>query len=240
MKKTTIYDIAQKTGFSVATVSRVLSGVEYPVSQKTRDTVEAAARELQYASQFASRLFDRGVNNEIGVLIPNLSNFHYTGLLQGIQSVTTRNSCQILLCDSLRSPGKEQDHVRQLIHKGVKGVLIASMDASGESIRALTKGGIPVVAMEQQVEFPCITTSFNFFAGGQLAVEHLVERGHTAIGFVSPPLVRPSRREVMAGFQRGLHQAAIALHPSHIFFARQEPVDTLEDRTLFEIGRAHV
>ena len=46
-KKVTIYDVAKHCGVSVATVSRIVNNVDYPVSAELRTRVQASVRELK-------------------------------------------------------------------------------------------------------------------------------------------------------------------------------------------------
>lgn len=238
-QKITIHDISKSTGFSPSTVSRVLGGSDYPVNVKTREIILETARKMNYFSARNMRLPLYGDSKEIGVLIPNISNYYYTTLLQGIQHVTAPNDCNIVLCDSMRNVELEKKNVERLIQKGVKGILIASIDPSGESIRRIISSNIPVVSMEQKVNTPCITTSFNFFSGARLAMEHLVSKGHSNIAFVSPPMVRSSRRELLDGYRFVSMQSGLEIVQEYIFIADNELVKHEDGSGLieFEMGR---
>ena len=54
-KKVTIYDVAKHCGVSVATVSRIVNNVDYPVSAELRTRVQASVRELKYKPNMLGR-----------------------------------------------------------------------------------------------------------------------------------------------------------------------------------------
>ena len=237
-KKTTIYDIARESGFSVATVSRVLSKSDYPVSEETRRKVNETATRLNYIFTAAIKNQKSSENDEIGVIIPNLSNYYYTTLLQGIQDVAMNEGYHLVLCNSYRDIAIEQENVSRLLKKRVKGILIASIDASGEIIRSIQKQDVPVVAMEQDVAQECSRTSFNFTAGAQLAMEHLYELGHRDIAFVSAPLTRSSRRKLLQGYKEWLRENDNPINEDYIFIEQTE--SDSEELYEFQSGRRAV
>lgn len=237
-RKTTIYDIARESGLSVATVSRVLSRSNYPVSEGARKKVTETAKRLGYTPNVTAKSQKANANEEIGVIIPNLSNYYYTTLLQGIQDVAMSENYHLVLCNSYRDIAVEQENVQRLVQKQVKGILIASIDLSGESIRSIQKQEIPVVAMEQDVAQECSRTSFNFTAGAQLAMEHLHKTGHRKIAFVSAPLTRSSRRKLLQGYKEFLGEHGIPVQKEYIFIEQTE--SDREELYEFQSGRRAV
>ncbi|MBE6907799.1 MAG: LacI family transcriptional regulator [Ruminococcaceae bacterium] len=234
--RTTIYDIARECGLSVATVSRVLSKSSYPVSEETRKKVNETAKRMKYTPNPVIKNQDR--NDEIGVIIPNLSNYYYTTLLQGIQDLAMREGYHIVLCNSYRDVETERENIGRLLQKRVKGILIASIDLTGESIRSIQKENVPVVAMEQDVAHECCRTSFNFMAGAKLAMEHLMECGHQNIAFVSAPVTRSSRRKLLQGYQEWLKIHDIPVNEDYIYIDESE--NDSEELYEFESGRRAV
>ena len=59
-KAVTIKDIARACGVSIVTVSRVLSGTDYPVKNETREKILKTAKELNYQPN----LFARGLKTK--------------------------------------------------------------------------------------------------------------------------------------------------------------------------------
>jgi LacI family transcriptional regulator len=221
-RKTTIYDIAKHCKVSPATVSRVLSGSDYPVSEQIRKKISDAANILQYVPSAAGKSSkNRASNMDIGVVIPNMSNY-YSTLLRGIQDVAMKFDSQIVLCNSYRDAKTEEKNVELLLQKQIKGILIASIDDSGEVLRKIINRQIAVVAMEQDVKADCHRTAFNFMAGAALAAEHLIDNGHRDIAFVSAPLLRMSRKNVLEGYKATLTSRNIPIQEEYIYIQSDE------------------
>ncbi|MDF2924827.1 MAG: rbsR 2 [Paenibacillaceae bacterium] len=223
-KKTTIYDIADYCQVSPSTVSRVLSGSDYPVSKEQREKIVEAARVLKYVPNMLGKHLKSDRGRDIGVVIPNMSDYYGT-LLRGIQHVALAHDSQIILCDSYRDAAKEENNVNLLLQKQVKGILIASIDGDGKVLRQIIDKGMPVVAMEQDVDADCNRTGFNFFAGGAMAAKHLADCGHREVAFVTSPLQRTSRKKVLAGYQQALAERGLAIREEHLYIESYENDD---------------
>lgn len=223
-KKTTIYDIAKHCKVSPSTVSRVLSGSDYPVSQDTRREIMKAAEDLHYIPNLIGKSLKMDRVNDIGVVIPNMSNY-YSTLLRGIQDVAQRFDSQIILCNSFRDPKTEEKNVNLLLQKQVKGILIASIDDTGTIIQNILNKNVSVVAMEQEVKVDCSRAGFNFASGAEIATRHLIELGHSDIAFVSAPLLRPSRKKLLDGYKKAMAGHGIPVKDEFVYVETHEHDD---------------
>ena len=203
----TIYDIAERCGVSAATVSRVLSNSDYPVRKETRERVEKAAEEMRYTPNLLGKNLKTRVCKDIGVIIPNFSNYVYSTLLQGVYPAAEYGGYNIILCNSYRDPRVELANVELLLQKQVSGILIVSISPDQLPILRAMSYGVRVVAVEQSVNVPCGRVELDFFRGGWLAAEHLLSLGHRRIGFIGAPLNRPSRQQTLDGFRACLRSA---------------------------------
>lgn len=208
-KHTTIYDIADRCGVSVATVSRVLSNKKYPVHKDTRELVLKAAAELNYTPNLIGKNLKTRACKDIGVIIPNLSNYVYSALLKGIYPAAEQKGYNLILCNSHRDPAVEQASVELLLQKQVAGILIVSISPDQIPIRRAMSYGVRVVAVEQTVDVPCGWVGLDYRRGGWLATEHLLSLGHRRIGFIGAPLNRPSRQQMLEGYRACLKNAGI-------------------------------
>ena len=80
---TSLSDIAKLTGYSKATVSRVLSGNGY-ASQHTREEILKTAAELDYATNAIAQELAYGATHNIGVVLPYIKSPFFSKILEGI------------------------------------------------------------------------------------------------------------------------------------------------------------
>ncbi|WP_237698905.1 LacI family DNA-binding transcriptional regulator [Caldicellulosiruptor obsidiansis] len=111
--KYTIKDIAKITGYSVATISRVLSGKE-GVSEEKRKEILKIIDQLGYIpNQSARRLRSKETKN-ILVMIPDIENYFYNKLIKGIETEAREKGYNIILGDFSNSQEIEEEYYRMM------------------------------------------------------------------------------------------------------------------------------
>ncbi|SFE21316.1 transcriptional regulator, LacI family [Lentibacillus persicus] len=216
MKRKTISDIAKLANTSTATVSRVLNNSNYPVSESLRKKVLNSATELKYVPNLAGKQLKTNESNEIGVIIPSISNPYYAKLISGIEYVASRWNKYILLCNTNEDSDLEKKYLEYLCQKQVNGVIISSIGENTDYLEYMKKIGIDIVAFEQDIDLECTKVNFNYYRGGYLAAKHLINNGHNDIGFISAPLNRHSRNKVFSGFMECLKEYNITPNDNFI------------------------
>ena len=97
MESVTIKDVARESGYSITTVSRVLSGSDYPVSADARDAIERCAARMGYVPNQWARSLKTNSSREIAVIMPSLRNPFYTTLVTSIESSLSQNGYNMLV-----------------------------------------------------------------------------------------------------------------------------------------------
>jgi len=92
----TIYDIAEKAGVSIATVSRVLNGNER-VLPETRKSVMDAAEMLGYQPHLSARNLARRKSEVVSAVIPMMTNLFFAEVLRGLQDRLVESEYQLIV-----------------------------------------------------------------------------------------------------------------------------------------------
>lgn len=221
-KNVTIYDIAKAANTSTATVSRVLSNSDYPVSDKLKQRVLEAAEKLSYTPNLLGRQLKTNEINDIAVIIPSITNHFYPLLLLGVENAAREKGYNVLLCNSLRNPENEKKYLSSLFQKQIKGIIISSITENHNFLKKLQQKGLKVVAFDQGTSLDCCKVSFDFYTGGYMAAEHLLELGHKKIAFFSAPLTRRSRNQVYEGFIQCLKDNNVKQFKENILISHKE------------------
>lgn len=222
-KAATISDIAQAANTSTATVSRVLSDSDYPVSATMREKVKQIAKELNYSPNLLGRMLKKNETSDIGVIVPTIQNPFYTEILIGIEMEAKKNGYDILLYNSFRNVQSERRHIKKLCQKQVKGIIISSVDNNPAVINEFLQTGGSVVLFDQDADFPgCIKIKFDFIKASRMAVEYLISMGHKNIAFLSSPLVLKSRRDNLEGYKQALAAHNIDMKQENILISEKE------------------
>lgn len=226
-KTATIYDVAKKCGLSAPTVSRVLSNSDYPVSQDAREKIALAAEELNYLPNMLGKQLRTKTSCDIGVIVPDISNYDFVVLFEEIQKHALLKGYNAILCNSLSNIEIESSNVDLLIQKQVLGVIMNSLDPEGGSSRKLLKRGIRVVLIDQYLGIECSKVSVDYKKLAGQAIRYLVQKGHSRIGLVTPPVDRASRKIMRQTFLEELTAMNVS-DPNRYIFESHHHIQLLE------------
>jgi len=179
----TITDVAAATGVAPSTVSRALNNPGR-VSVATRIRIEEAARRLNYVPNSQARALSSGRTGTIAVLVSDVTNPFYFGLIRGTQHQLKAAGYAQLLIDTEDSG----DHEAEMLHKMRRSLDGAVLAASRLPERRLAElaAEIPLVTVNRNVRgVPSVVIDTP--AGIDLAVEHLLSLGHRTIAYAYGP-----------------------------------------------------
>lgn len=224
--RTRLSDIADQSGVSTATVSRVLNG-KSNVSAETRQAVLAAFDVLGYERPERLRTRSAGL---VGLVIPELTNPVFPAFAQAVESTLAQHGYTPILCT--QSPGgtTEDQYVETLLAHGVNGIIFVSglhadMTTSPERYQRIVDSGVPVVLVNGFSEgLPVPFVSPDDVDASHAAVRHLASLGHRDIGLViGPERFVPAKRKI-TGFTEAMIYHGLAQDPED---ARTRIVTTL-------------
>ena len=186
----TITDLARLAGVSPGTVSRALAGKSL-VNTKTREKIEAIAREHGFRpNQMASGL-RRQKTGVIGVVIPlghdtrqQISDSFFMTLLGHLADELTREGYDLMLRRVV--PEDDADWLDRFIVSGmIDGVIVIGQSDQFERIEEVADGYLPMVVWgnHTQGQRHCVVGSDNRL-GGKLAAERLIAAGATRLAFL--------------------------------------------------------
>lgn len=172
-KSATISDVAEKSGVSIATVSRVLNGTT-PVSSEITDRVLGVIEELKFVPRTAARTLASRKTNTIGLILSEIGGAFFPHLLKGIESETHKSGYELLI-HSTQAP-----HVKTrktLGEHNTDGLLVFTSSLEMHELQRLYEIQFPIVLMHQtppdEIKIPVITIENK--DGAAMLVSHLIE-----------------------------------------------------------------
>ncbi|TPW75652.1 LacI family DNA-binding transcriptional regulator [Schumannella soli] len=187
----TISEVAAEAGVGRATVARTLGGYG-SVSPKTREVVLAAAQRLGYRPNSVARSMSTGETRTLGVVLADVGNPFFAGVLRGIADAARRADYDVLVLSTDEDLAQEAAAIDVLVDKRVDGVILApaaGRQARMPQIDLLEQRGIPLVLLDRLVD--AVTADavvINNREASREAVASLIEAGHRRIGFVWGPV----------------------------------------------------
>lgn len=193
-------DIARETGTSLATVSRVLSNSDYPVSEKTRDHVLRVAERMGYKPNIAARSLRTDRTETIGIVVDDLLSPFTPPIVRGIQDHLQENNFLSLIVNSDWDPEQEQAAVTTLLSRPVDGIIFVEYSHMTTD-DVLEQSDRPRVFVHRLFGSPiCNSVVPDDYYGATLAVNHLVALGHRRIAYINGPENWHNCRARMSGY----------------------------------------
>jgi len=159
MKRVTIYDVAKEARVSLATVSRVINGLEI-VREDTRLRVNEAIDKLGYKPNAIAQGLALQKTTTIALVVPEAS-FLYTGqIINGLLDVAKIYKYNIMLHTTSEGIIEIGDIIENIIKSRVDGVIIYNDKLMFDELTALTKYNFPIVMIGNRMSTDNICSVF--------------------------------------------------------------------------------
>ena len=162
------------------------------------------ARVLRYDRARAASASPETPSFTIGAIVPMFAPF-YAPLLDGIEAAAAHHPAMLLICNARDDPQTAVDYLDRLIAKRVDGV-IAAAPLLNDGLEGRPPDHPPIVFVDDPGA-PGLNVAFDLEASQFMATSHLIEHGHTRIGYVTPPREWRHVAPKYEGHQRALHAA---------------------------------
>ncbi|GAA4223953.1 LacI family transcriptional regulator [Sagittula marina] len=180
-----IRDVARAAQVSTATVSRALNSPS-SVSARLRDRIDAAIRDLGYIPDASARALSSRRTRTVGAIVPTVDNAMFARGLQALQSYLSGQGYLLLLATNEYDLDVELEQARNLVSRGIDGLILRG-DARHPDLRRMLKTqSIPFVNVgvyDPTKPYPSV--GVDNFAAGQRITRHLTDLGHRHVAIVS-------------------------------------------------------
>ncbi len=210
MKKSTnkpinIKKIAELTGVSVATVSRVINK-NGRYSKETEKRVLDVIRKSHYVPNMSAKGLRTSKTNVIGIVVPDITNPFFSTFVLNLQMNLFDKGYSCLICNSNESSSLEEDQIQSLISQNVDGIIIMSGTQAYSSLSS-----IPTIYVDRPVldERPnCVSIESDNELGGYLATKELLDQGCKEIALLmwDSPISLSNQKTRYKGFQKAIKE----------------------------------
>ncbi len=208
----TIKDIARALNISISTVSRALRGMP-EIHADTRAAVMRLADELDYQPNQLAKNLLKSQTRTIGVIVPNLSYYYFSAMLNSIEEAAMQAGYSVLVCQSNESYLREATHIQNLLRSQVEGFILSlSRDTDNcEHVERLVRKGIPLVLFDRYADtIRADKVIVDNRDAAFKATMHLIEHGCRRIAVLAGPPQLHISNERLAGYRAALARAGLA------------------------------
>lgn len=188
-RRTSLKDLAQELGVSIATVSRALHSSP-EIGQEMQQRVKDLAKKLNYRPNPFAQSLRKEAPRVIGVIVPNLVTHYYAAVLDGIEDEARRAGYSVISTNTHENFEDERRAVDNFIGLHVVGIIacLAQTTTDYAHFEQLTDFGIPLVFFART----CLPELFssvtaNGDEAAQQATQHLIDTGSRRIAFIGGP-----------------------------------------------------
>jgi LacI family transcriptional regulator/LacI family repressor for deo operon, udp, cdd, tsx, nupC, and nupG len=218
-KRPTMTDVARQAGVSKATVSAVLNGTA-GVKDATRDRVHTAMTLLNYRPLKGRPSLDGApelrTDRSVALLIKEHDNPYYAGIIDGARAVCNAQGYTLLVASSAGDYETERRTVELLRAKYVDGLIatpVLDEHADLSHLFELKRRNFPFVLLEEIRGVRASLVDVDNVAASRMAVDHLLDLGHTRIAHLAGPAYSAHSQQRIDGV-RLAHSASRVAFPS--------------------------
>lgn len=236
-QEVSIEDIARTAGVSHSTVSRALQGSSL-ISVDVRERIQRIADQMGYTPNAVARSLQKRRTNTIGLVVTSIADPFFPDVVRGVEEVARTANFSVFLSASHNESEQEKAIIDSFHQRRVDGILIAASRISSGYEARLNRTRLPIVLVNSQVESQpqrLHWVAVDDYLGAQLAVEHLLQLGHRAIGYLGTESRPKSNHHRLEGYRSMLAAAGIALSESWVAIAPDIDTSAEEDAIIGRI-----
>ena len=212
-RRTSLKDLADKLGVSIATVSRALRN-SHEVGEEMTQKVKQLAKELNYRPNPFAQSLRKEAPRVIGVIVPNLVTHYYAAVLDGIEDYASKLGYSVISANSHEDHEREAQALDNFLNMHVEGIIacLAQDTTDYSHFEQLHQMGVPLVFFARC----CLEDIFSQVVGNgdvaaQEATQHMIETGSRRVAFIGGPNHLDMVRRRKHGYLEALRENRIPI-----------------------------
>lgn len=212
-RRTSLKDLANELGVSIATVSRALRSSP-EIGKEMQVRVKELAKRLNYRPNPFAQSLRKEAPRMIGVVVPNLVTHYYAAVLDGIEDEAGKAGYSVISANTHEDTEAEVRAVDNFISLHVEGIIACLSQSTTDysHFEEIAQMGIPLVFFGRT----CLTDRFssvtaNGDEAAQQATQHLIDTGSRRIAFIGGPNHLDMVRRRKHGYLEALRENRIPI-----------------------------
>ncbi len=176
-----IKDIAEASGVSTATVSRVLSGKQN-VRPEVKEKVLAVVKAMNYSPNRAARSLRSKTTSSIGLIVADIQNPFFASVCRAVEDVAQQHNYSVILCNSDENPDKEKQYLELMQDENAAGIILAPTTKLADNFQENLASNGPLVIIDRKVSNTNVdSVVINNNAAAKMLTHHMLEHGYQRI-----------------------------------------------------------
>lgn len=218
----TIKKLSEMSGFSTATISRVISG-SGSVKKETREAIEKLLVENNYRTNAMELRKQRVKSKTILILTGDLDNWYYMEIIRKLTQCIQDSDYIPLVAYTGNQIDKEEEYVRMAISEEYAGIAFMNVRGSDNLKKILETNQYPVVFINRRLKSGAFDTVCNDnYRGGYQATDYLIQKGHKRIGHLMGSVYSNTAIERRRGYEDAMRDHGLVVTENSILFGDQD------------------
>lgn len=180
-----IKDVARYAKVAPSTVSLVLNKTGY-VSERTREKVENAIKELNYSPNELARNLYRNRTNIIGIIVPDTAHPFFSTFIRYAEICLYQYGYKTMVCSTISRENSEEEYIDMLKRQMMDGVIMGAHSLDLDIYEQVNR---PIVALDRYINDSIPIVRSDHTQGGVMAAECLWESGSRNVVQVMAPRI---------------------------------------------------
>jgi LacI family transcriptional regulator len=232
----TIRDVAERSGFSSATVSIVLNNAPLAryIPDTTKSRIQRAASQLGYRPNLFARSLRSRRSHTVGVMVSDMTDPYCTLVLRGMENALYQSSYLPILTDVHNERSRFERYLEMLLDRRIEGLVVLAnwLFLDINVLADLEKSKIPTAIVGCELETDKISSLIVDNAqGGRSALEHLLSLGHRKIAFIRGPRQLWDTAPRWQGVRNAARESGVSIDPKLVVDLPEsrDPISSFED-----------
>lgn len=229
----TIKDVARLAGVSVATVSRVINDSP-KASDASRLAVTSAMEELNYHPNANARALAQQTTETIGLVVGDVSDPFFGAMAKAVEQVAYNTGNFLLIGNGYHNEQKERQAIEQLMRHRCAALVVHAKKIPDADLVSLMKQMPGMVLINRTLpgfEQRCVALDDRY--GAWLATRHLIQQGHSKIGYLCSNHAISDAEERLQGYYDALKEHGLPVNDRLVTFG--EPDESGGEQAMTEL-----
>jgi len=211
----TIRDIRERTGLSLATISKYLNGGN--VLPENKEKIEEAIKALDFQINEMARGLVTNKTRTVGVSVHDIGSIFCGVLIRYIGDVLKEKGYSMIICDARDDEATEADNIKFFLSKKVDGIIVIPISKKPNFLKPALAEKIPVVLLDRTISGSnCDCVRIDNRAAAISAVNILIANGHTKIGIINSENAYTGI-ERFKGYREAMEDAGLKINDNYLF-----------------------
>ncbi len=212
--RVTIKRIAELSGVSVTTVSKILNGKDHDLNPKTIEKVKQIIKQENYKPSLLAQSMRYRQMKLIALMLPDIRNPFFAEVIRGAEDCANKYNYSLVLCNSDNELEKEIDYITSLQARHIDGMLLSGVQIENRLMENQLKINVPISFIKSQNNIK--DRDYADIIGAYESTNYLIKHHHENILCIVGPEVFAHTQRYLQGYTNALNEHEIELNPKNI------------------------